>query len=856
MFSFRPWLRLLLAAVAAGAVAARAAESEPAVPSAPADLADPAVPAAPAASVAPAESPRITRGLKAMEDELYTVAERQFRSAVDLAFGEGERTASAVWLARSLIAQGRSAEALQLLNTFTQAPDAAAADVPYWRSRAAYESGDAEQALRILREEGAIRGEDRLALQARALVRAGKPREALAVFEEFEARHPASPMLSSMMLERADALLSLGSAAESVGVLRRLLQRFPRDAAASAARLLLGQALMLDGHWKEAEQELRAFANDSAHSTPDRAQALLILASGYERVPDLPAAQAALDSAVLLARGTRWATRANLSRARMYISTGKLDEGRRLLRDVAAVERTDPQVGETQLLLGGRLLDAGDAAAAASEYQFYLDTFTDPAGAARARMGRGWALLRLDRPAEAAGEFERAAPGFHDPVEQNTAWMKAADAYFASEANEAARAIYLKLAADAGYAEAVVAAFQAAECLRRLGQHAAARGEYTALMDHWPEHPLAGRAALRLAAEHEAEQRWADAVGVYSNALVRFPAPEIQAKARLGWGLIRYLMGEFSEARRDFEEIIRTGETGPIVEQAFFMRGWCAFLQGREEEAVQICRDFVERYPESQFAPDVLFWLAERAYNRGSFEEAEQGFVRLADGAALAGGRLAPEGLFWAGRAAMRAREFVRAREHFRRLLQDYPGHARVPDARFAQGDALSELGLFSDAILAFQEVIRSNPDSHLADLAWGRKGDCHFALGTEDARRYREAWQAYKNLLDQPRASPELRMQAEFKMGRCEERSGRITEALDHFMNVIYSHVEAREQGGSGAPMWFARAAFSAAEIFERREEPESALRVYTRLVEDGTAAAEAENRIERIRKNMGLKF
>ena len=841
MSFLRPWLRLLLAALAVGAGLTRAADPEPAAS------------ASAAASAAPAEPAGLEHGRRAMEDELYTVAERQFRSALDLAFGDGERTASAVWLARSLIAQGRSAEALQLLNTFTRAPDAAAADVPYWRARAAYESGDAEQALAILREEGPIQGEDRIVLQARALARAGKPREALAAFEEFEARHPSSPMLASLMLERADTLAKLGDAAEAVGVLRRLLERFPRDPSAPAARLLLGQALMQVGQWADAEAELRAFAEDSAYATPDRAQAWLILAGGYERLPDLPAAQAALDRAGVLARGTPWATRANLSRARLHIAAGRLEEGRRLLRDVAAVERADPNVGQTQLFLGDRLLDAGDAAAAAAEYQFYLDTFDDAVGAARARMGRGWALLDLDRPAEAAGEFERAASGFKDPADQNRAWMKAADAYFASEANETARAIYLKLAADSAYSEAALAAFQAAECLRRLRQHAAARAEYTALMERWPDHPLAGRAALRLAASHEAEQRWADAIGVYSNALVRFPDPEIRAKARLGWGLIRYLMGEFDEARKDFEELIRTGESNPVVEQAFFMRGWCAYLQGREEEAVEICRAFVDQHPESQFAPDVWFWLAERAYSRGAFDEAEQGFIRLADGDAPSAGRLAPEGLFWAGRAAMRAREFVRAREYFGRLLTEYPGHPRAPDALFAQGDALSELGQFADAILAFREVINAHPDSYLADLAWGRKGDCHFALGVEDPRRYREAWQAYKNLLDQPRASPELRMQAEFKMGRCEERAGRINEALDHYTNVIYSHVESREQGGSGAPMWFARAGFAAAEILERREEWGGAIRIYTRLVEDGTAATEAESRIERIRKRKG---
>ncbi len=789
----------------------------------------------------------MAHGRMAMEDELYPVAERQFRSALDMAFSEGVRTASAVWLARSLIAQGRAAEAMQLLNTLTNATDAAAADVSYWRSRAAYESGDTNQSLSILDADGPVKGEDRMALRARALARAGRIPEALAAFADFERQNPASPLRPSLMLEWADAQVHQGDPRNAALVLERLLQQYPQDAAAPAARLLLGQALIADRRWPEAEAQLRAFARDSAFSTSDRAQALLTLAGGYERVPDLAAANAALDQAAELARGTRWTIKVNLSRARLRILAGNVEEGRKLIREVVATDRADPAVADTQLFLADRLLDDEKWAPASEEYQYHLDTFENPSGVARARMGRGWALLALNRPAEAASEFERAAPLFADPVARATARVKAADAHFAAQAFESARAIYLERAADAATPDAPAASFQAAECLRSLKRRAAARGEYLALMERWPEHPLAGRAALRIASLYEGDQQWADAIGVYSNALVRFPDPDIRARAMLGRGVIRYRLGEFAAARGDFDEIIRLDATGPAVEQAFYLRGWSAFLLGREDEALEICQQFIERYPQSQFAPDVQFWLAERAYNRGDFVPAESGFVQLPR--QFPASRLAPEGWYWAGRAAMGSREYGRALEYFASLFKEFPGHARTVDARFSQADALYEQGKFAEAILALDEVIRAAPDSYLADLAWGRKGDCHFTLATHDPARFKEALQAYKTLRDQPRAKQDLRLQAEYKMGRCEEKMGNADAALDHFTRVMSEHVTAREQGGAGAPMWFARAGFAAAEEYERRAQWPQAMRLYQRVVEDGgTATAEAEARIQRI--------
>lgn len=789
------------------------------------------------------------RGRRAMEDGLYTLAERQFRSAMELAVSGGVRTGSAVWLARSLIAQQRPDEAVALLTTFTNAADAVASDVLFWLARAQYENGDPAAALATLGREAGVDDEPRAALTARSLVRAGEADRALAAHAAFEARYPASPLRPALMLEHADLLHRQRRSEEAVAVLDRLLANHPRDPQAVSARLLLGRVRMDTGAWSEAERLLQGLADDEQSSTADRAQALLLLASGYEGQAQTNAALRALGRGAELARATRWAPAIQLSRARLLITGGSTEEGRRLLRDVAAVDARNPRVAETQLYLAQRLLESGAHAAAADEFQFYVETFEDPPGEIEARIGRGWALRELRRYAEAAVEFERAAAAQTDPAGQRATRMKAADAHFSAQAYEAARAHYLRIAGDVAAPEAPDAAYLAADCLRQLKQTDAALAEFEAFERDRTEHPLAVRAVFRQAGLHEAAQAWDRALACYARVLDRAgTAPAQAARARLGRGLIRYRGGAFAEARAEFDAVIAQAPQGPEAEQAFFLRGWCAFLEGRDDEARAICLEFIERHPASEFAPDVQFWLAEHAFNRGDWKVAEEGFAALP--VRFPASRLAPEGLYWSGRAAMSAKEYVRALEYFARLVRDHPGHARLPDARFAQGDALSELGRFPEAILAFDEVIKAAPDSFLADLAWGRKGDCHFTLGAEDAKRFAEALQAYKTLRDQPRATMDLRMQAEFKMGRCEERLGRLDEALEHYTNVLYAHVEERTRGRPGAPMWFARAGFGAAGLLERREQWREAAAVYRRLVEDGgTAAAEAEARMQRIR-------
>jgi len=283
--------------------------------------------------------------------------------------------------------------------------------------------------------------------------------------------------------------------------------------------------------------------------------------------------------------------------------------------------------------------------------------------------------------------------------------------------------------------------------------------------------------------------------------------------------------------------------------QADLLQGWALYLLGREAEAERHMREYPARRPDSAWAPDALFWLGEHAYNRADYETAQTNFLQLAAG--FPAHRLADRALFWAGRAALADRRYTRALEIFGQLARQYPQSPHGAEARFAQGDAMSELGEFAGAILAFDEVARDQPDSYLADLAWGRKGDCHFTLADEDPARFEQALGCYQRVLASPKAGPELTLQAEYKIGRCLERMNRPREAFERYMNVVYAYLENR---GVGA-VWFTRAALAAAALKEREGAWAEAVRVYRRLEEaGGPAAADAREKIQRIRREQWM--
>jgi tetratricopeptide (TPR) repeat protein len=182
-------------------------------------------------------------------------------------------------------------------------------------------------------------------------------------------------------------------------------------------------------------------------------------------------------------------------------------------------------------------------------------------------------------------------------------------------------------------------------------------------------------------------------------------------------------------------------------------------------------------------------------------------------------------------------------------MCKAYSNSARVAEARFAQGDALTELGEFAGAILAFDEIIKKFPPGDLVDRARGRKGDCQFTLGADRPERFQEALASYRLVFESGTASPELKLQAEFKMGRCLEKMKRKAEAFEHFMNVVYGWLALRDAGHPPDSLWFTRAAFGAAALKDGEGDGDAALRIYERVRDAGIPASrDAQKRIEKM--------
>lgn len=818
--------------------------------------------AAPVRAEAPARfnrDPNWMAGQAALRDGFYEVARQKFEAFVAKAFFKSSKAHGTLFTAQALFGMGRYEEMLALLAERREwaSKDDVEGGFVFWTARAQFALGDYSAVTQTLhRFEREYRDDPNQAavvrLRAHACMRLGDREGAMRAMAQFQERFADSPEAAENLLDWAGLLLEDGRLDDAERLLRQLVEQHAGDAAARTARLWLGRLLVDRGDFVGARALLDELTRVRATDTePDtRAEAWFALARIALAQTNSAAALDAYERGERAAEDLGLKIEHRVARARLLAQIGQADTAIALLEAAIQSAPTHPEAGAAQLALADILLEQARPAAALEAYQGFLAAFTESEGQARARMGRGWALWQLGRYAEAAAAFESAAPLQSSATAREMAMIKAADAYFANNQFRLAETAYRRALTefpDSALTPQVL--LQVAESQARGRDYAGAEQTLEELRKRFPADPLAVRAIFRLAGLREEQGGWQDAVRLYDQLLTAPVGSAAHGEALVRSGVARYRGGDFQGALDRFERVLREQPDSPYAEQAFHLRARCLHLLGQSRRAVQVAQQFLERYPASAAVPEVQFWLAEQQFNAGAHAIAETNFLAVTRSYPLS--EWADDALYWAGRSAMMQAEYRRAIKVFNELTIAYTNSPLVPDARFAQGDALTELGEYSGALLAFDDIVRRFPGHPLADRARGRMGDCQFMLGAERPERYQEAIASYRALLDSPAAPPALRLQAEFKIGRCYEQMGRTADAFRYYLDTVYAWLAARAEGQFVEPVWFVRAAFAAAAIKEAEQQWDEAIRIYERVANSGLpAGADAEKRIQKIQQ------
>jgi len=800
------------------------------------------------------------RGKEAFRDGHYEVSESQFQELLEKFPRTSSREEVVLLLAQSHYHLGRWEEACTLLKNQLEAakpPAKFAEGYAFWLAEALSKGKkypEAEQRYRSLLTQfptGKYAPQAQYGL-AWVLYQTKRAEEALKLFEDLASSKGRNlqEIAQNARVAMGEVLLATGQHDKAREVFAPIAEKTPPGKFAFEARYWLGHSAY------DRKQHDEALAHFQRITTQTKVWPSWVVGESwssigwiywnqgeYERSAD------AFDHAMKTLESEAKRRESAIQYGQCYLRMGKIEQAIEKLREFVRTNPTDPLAADAQSAIADIFLSQNQFEDAAREYALIFANFPNHDAVASAHYWRGWALFELKRYQDSIAEFQQAAEKIGDESQAAEAMYKIGDAYWKLDQHQNAIAAYEALLArypDNPRAEEAL--FQVLQAQLHLKNTTPARNTLAKLVEKFPESRYRDESHLQIGLELVKQGFYTAARELYQEFLNAYPSSPLVPRALLDLGQSHYLEGSYAEAREQFEKVLGA-EPPPakeVLAVAKYRHGLCLYQTGQPEQAVKEFTELVEKYKGVSVTPEVQFRIGEFFFNQKNYAEAQRQFELLQ--ANYPTSAYADSALYWAGRSAYAQQGYKAANKLFQTLLDNYMTSQWRPDARFWQGDALIEQQHgdegYANALLVFDQLIRDFPDSDLVDEARGRKGDCQFTL-----KRYQEAIVSYQSVVDSRTANVTQKNHARYQIGRCYEALGRIAEAFEQYMIILYDQVPSADNKPIPESLWFCRAGMAAAAIKKQQDQWREAMNIYKRIVEGNVSCSqEAQDQVRAI--------
>ncbi len=370
---------------------------------------------------------------------------------------------------------------------------------------------------------------------------------------------------------------------------------------------------------------------------------------------------------------------------------------------------------------------------------------------------------------------------------------------------------------------------------------------YRELTAQFPASPLRSEIILE---QGLLQARTSDARG--RETLLRFvehfPAHPRIGEARIALAELALAAGDMQDAAH-FQLAVGEASTAPeLTDQSQVLAIFLAEAQTprRDGDVATLAQKFLRERPGSPLVPEVRMKLGQVYFRAADFANAETQFTILAT--ENPDGPYAETALFLAGESAMKSintGSVDRALELFDRVAKR-DGPMKLY-ARQQQAIVQSRLGKEVEAVALYDIILAAQPppDAELRFAALRGKGDNFLAIGSKQPKQLEAAVAVFDQLARLDGVTPAWRNEALYKKGKALEQLARIPAALTAYYDVLATTAaDGREF------LWYYKAGFDAARIFEAQEQWKPAIGIYEKMaVLEGPRASEAREQTKRLR-------
>ena len=241
--------------------------------------------------------------------------------------------------------------------------------------------------------------------------------------------------------------------------------------------------------------------------------------------------------------------------------------------------------------------------------------------------------------------------------------------------------------------------------------------EFNKLIKTFPNSELVPRAYYSLGDCYYNMQQYVAAEKSYREVLRQFPKSPYVADATTGIQYCLTALGKDAEAVDVLDEFVKENPTSPVGEELQLKKGDLLFNQKKYSDAAAVYRGFTEKYPNSKLLANAQYALAKCYRVQGSPDEAALAFERAAN-VPDATEKLIGESLFEAAEIYNAQHKSDKTILTLQNLQEKVKDPEIIAGAKLRTGEALRSLGRNAEAHAQFEGVIKDYSDLPIADEA------------------------------------------------------------------------------------------------------------------------------------------
>lgn len=519
---------------------------------------------------------------------------------------------------------------------------------------------------------------------------------------------------------------------------------------------------------------------------------------------------------------------------------------------------SNPRMPEALLHLGQSMFHVGRYGDAAAVFTELITRHATSPLAGPAYLARGHCRLLAGEVRETINDLKRFLTLAPPPDQTAEAKYLLGRGYRLLNDRDSARVTFEEVVVHAPTASVYrpMSLFQLGELAVEEGDVEQALALNARIIREFPENPLAAEAQLKNGSILMQEGRYEEALAAYGS--VQDDRPQREA-ALLGASQALHAMERYAEAIEPCRELLERYPDGDLVPQALYQLGVCQLALKLYDESAETFSGLAERFADHEYgekaaAAVVLVWYQAGAEHAEQVLQAAAKYLERYHAGPSVG-----QVHFCAGEAFLWRKRFDRAIESYRRVPTP---SALAGEAAFRMAVAHEVAGRTNEAATAYDAFLADFPDHP-------RRAQALFAAGAayQRLKATAEAKARYARLMEEFPDSP-LAARALYETAMCDYLPG-DAEALARMRDGLRLHLEEYPDGvdAGSAHYWLGYHASQVEKDYEKalvhyeraaelpgRFQKEARLRIAETLYSEGREKESAERFLELINQSPEL--